>query len=49
MLGGEAVKLVWLERHQITMRGLSTLAIQALVGGYALIYAVALVVWQFLR
>ena len=49
MLGGEAVKLVWLEEHQVTMRGLSTLALQALVGGYALIYAVALVVWQFLR
>jgi hypothetical protein len=49
MLGGEAVKLVWLEEHQVTMRGLSTLALQALVGGYALIYAVALVIWQFLR
>jgi hypothetical protein len=49
MLGGEAVKLVWLEEHRVTMRGLSTLALQALVGGYALIYAVALVVWQFLR
>jgi hypothetical protein len=49
MLGGEAVKLVWLEAEHVTMRGLSTLALQALVGGYALIYAVALVVWQFLR
>jgi hypothetical protein len=49
MLAGEAVKLVWLEEHQVTMRGLSTLALQGLVAGYALIYAVALVVWQFLR
>ena len=49
MLSGEAVKLVWLEEHRVTMRGLSTLALQALVGAYALIYAVALVVWQFLR
>lgn len=49
MLCGEGVKIVWLERHQVTMRGLSTLALQALVGGYALVYAVALVVWQFLR
>jgi hypothetical protein len=49
MLSGEAVKLVWLEEHEVTMRGLSTLALQALVGAYALIYAVALVVWQFLR
>jgi hypothetical protein len=49
MLAGEGVKLVWLEEHRVTMRGLSTLALQALVGGYALVYAVALVVWQFLR
>jgi hypothetical protein len=49
MLGGEAVKLIWLGEHQVTMRGISTLALQALVCGYALIYAVALVVWQFLK
>jgi hypothetical protein len=49
MLAGEAVKLVWLEAEHVTMRGLSTLALQALVGGYALIYSAALVVWQFLR
>jgi hypothetical protein len=49
MLAGEAVKLVWVQEHQITMRDLSTLAIQALVGGYAVIYAVGLLVWQFLR
>ncbi len=49
MLAGEAVKLVWIEEEQVTMRGLSPLLLQAIVGGYALIYGVALVVWQFLR
>ncbi len=47
MLGGELTKLVWLRTTEFTVREVGPLVVQGLVAAYAAIYAVALVVWQF--
>ncbi|HEY3764640.1 MAG TPA: hypothetical protein VGL44_05740 [Gaiellales bacterium] len=49
MLTGELVKIVWLRTTEFTVREVAPLVVQGLVLGYAVIYAVALVVWQFVK
>jgi hypothetical protein len=47
MFSGEAVKLVWLRTSGFRVREIAPLVVQGLVLGYALIYLVALLIWQF--
>jgi hypothetical protein len=49
MLSGELVKVVWLRTSEFTVRDVAPMVVQGLVLGYAAIYAVALIVWQFLK
>ena len=46
MVGGELIKLVWLRTTGFTVREAAPLLVQGLVAGYALLYLVALAVWQ---
>lgn len=46
MLAGELVKLVFLRETGFTVRETAPVVVQALVVGYAVIYAVAIVLWQ---
>jgi hypothetical protein len=46
MAGGEAIKLVWLRTTGFTVRDAAPMLVQGLVAGYALLYLVALAVWQ---
>jgi hypothetical protein len=46
MVGGESIKLVWLRATGFTVREAGPLLVQGLVAGYALLYLVALAVWQ---
>jgi hypothetical protein len=49
MLGGELVKIVWLRTTEFTVREAAPIVVQGLVAAYAVLYAVALVVWQLLK
>src|SRR5262249_55971117 len=46
MLAGELVKLVFLSETGFTVRETAPVVVQGLVVGYALIYAIAIVLWQ---
>ncbi len=46
MVVGESIKLVWLRTTGFTVREAAPLLVQGLVAGYALLYLVALIVWQ---
>jgi hypothetical protein len=46
MAGGESIKIVWLRTTGFTVREAGPLLVQGLVAGYALLYLVALAVWQ---
>jgi hypothetical protein len=49
MLTGEAIKLVWLRTSEFRVREIAPLVVQGLVAAYAVVYLVALIVWQFLK
>jgi hypothetical protein len=46
MLGGELIKWRWLHKTRPKLRELSLMAAQAFVVAYAVIYLVALILWQ---
>jgi hypothetical protein len=47
MFTGEVIKLGWLRTTRFTVREVAPVVVQGLVVAYAVIYAVALVAWQF--
>ncbi len=49
MLTGEAIKLVWLRTTEFRVREIAPLVVQGLVAAYAVIYLLALLIWQFLK
>jgi hypothetical protein len=46
MAGGESIKIVWLRTTGFTVREAAPVLVQGLVAGYAVLYLVALAVWQ---
>ena len=49
MLTGEGIKLVWLRTTEFRVREIAPLVVQGIVVAYAVIYLVALLIWQFLK
>lgn len=49
MLTGEVIKIAWLRTTEFTVREVAPLVVQGLVVAYAVVYLVALLVWQFLK
>lgn len=49
MLGGELIKLRWLRTTEFSVRDVAPMVVQGFVLGYAVLYLVALLVWQFLQ
>jgi hypothetical protein len=49
MLGGELIKIAWLRETEYRVRDVAPMVVQGLVLGYAALYLVALLTWQFLK
>jgi hypothetical protein len=49
MLTGEGIKLVWLRTSDFRLREIAPLVVQGIVVAYAVVYLVALLIWQFLK